>query len=124
MAAMRPSFRTLVILLLVAMMPIRAVAGVAMAFCATGHQEMPAAHAVHGAHAGAGHALHDAGEVPPADPDPQRCSICIEHCSSAAFATAEFRQVSAIAIEEPLLPRAERSAPAFFPDQLDRPPLA
>jgi hypothetical protein len=120
MAAMRPSFRTLVILLLVAMMPIRAVAGVAMAFCATGHQEMPAAH---GGHATGDHALHDTGDSP-ADPDPKRCSICIEHCSSAAFAIAEFRQISALAIEEPLLPRAERSAPAFFPDQLDRPPLA
>jgi hypothetical protein len=94
-----------------------------MAFCATGHQEMPAAHADHGSHAESGHALHGAGEVP-ADPDPQRCSICVEHCSSAAFATAESRQVSTIAIEEQSLPRAERSAPAFFPDQLDRPPLA
>lgn len=123
MAAMLPSLRTLVILLLLAMMPIRAVAGVAMAFCATGHQEMPAAHGGHGAHAEAAHAMHGAGEVP-ADPDPQRCSICVEHCSSAAFATVEFRQVSGIAIEEQLLPRVERSASAFFPDQLDRPPLA
>lgn len=120
MAAMRLSFRTLVILLLVAMMPIRAVAGVAMAFCATGHQETPAAH---GAHASGDHAMHSTGDSP-VDPDPQRCSICIEHCSSAAFATAEFRQISALAIEEQLLPRAERSALAFFPDQLDRPPLA
>jgi len=120
MAAMRPSFQTLVILLLVAMMPIRAVAGVAMAFCATGHQETPAAH---GGHAAGDHATHDTGDSP-ADPDPQRCSICIEHCSSAAFAIAESRQISAIAIEEQLLPRAVRSAPAFFPDQLDRPPLA
>lgn len=123
MAAMPLTFRTLVILLLVAMVPVRAVAGVAMAFCATGHQEMPAAHGSHGTHADAGHSMHGAGE-PPSQPDPQRCSICVEHCSSAAFATAEFRQVSGIAIEEQLLPRVERSAPAFFPDQLDRPPLA
>jgi hypothetical protein len=120
MAAMRPSFRTLVIFLLVAMMPIRAVAGVAMAFCATGHQEMPAAH---GGHAPGDHAMHVTGDSP-TDPDPQRCSICVEHCSSAAFATADPRQVSALAIEEQLMPRAERSAPAFFPDLLDRPPLA
>ena len=123
MAAMRRLFRTLVILVLVAMMPIRAVAGVAMAFCATGHQEMPAAHAGHGAHADGGHSAHDASD-PPAQSDPQRCSIYVEHCSNAAFATAEIRQVSGIAIEEHLPPRVERPAPAFFPDQLDRPPLA
>lgn len=123
MTSMRISIRTLVILLLVAMVPVRAVAGVAMAFCATGHQEAPVAHGGHGTHAEAGHDMHGAGDAP-AQPDSQRCSICVEHCSSAAFATAEVRQVSGIAIEEHLLPRVERLAPAFFPDQLDRPPLA
>jgi hypothetical protein len=123
MAAMPLKFRTLVLLLLVAMMPVRAVAGVAMAFCATGHQEMPAAHGGHATAAVGEHAAHVSGDAP-AQPDPQRCSICTEHCSSAAFATADARVIAGVAIEEDVLPGAERCALAFFPDQLDRPPLA
>lgn len=123
MPAMPTSIRTLVILLLMAMMPIRAVAGVATGFCATGHQEMPAAHGDHGGHAAGDHATHGTGDSP-ADPDPKGCSICVEHCSSAAFAIADIRQIVGVAAEEALLPGAERSAPAFFPDHLDRPPLA
>jgi len=127
--------KTLLTLILVALLPLRAVAGVTIGFCANGHQA-PAAyaqpahgdHAEHGAHAG--HEHHAAGaqqgdDAQPAKPVTPTCSICAEHCSSAAFAPGSARQVVAAGAAAQAGPRDDvRAAPRFFPDQLDRPPLA
>jgi len=117
------ALRTLAILLLVALLPLRAMAAVTMGFCAAGHQDMAvAAHGEHGQ--GTGSHSHHGGGDQPAKPTTPSCSICVEHCSSAAFAPSADRAVSASAVAQDPIFLAERVAPAFFPDQLDRPPLA
>ena len=115
--------RTLVVLFLAVLLPLRALAAVTIGYCAAGHQDMTvAAHGEHGQAAGS-HAHHD-GDDQPAKPVTPSCSICVEHCSSAAFAPSADQAVSAPAVAQDPIFLAERVAPAFFPDQLDRPPLA
>jgi len=106
------------VVLLMALMPLRAVVGITIGFCASGHQDMAvSAHAAHGEHA-----QHEHGA--PAKPVESSCNICSEHCSSAAFApSAE----SAVGVRPNGIDQtsfAERNAPAFVPEQPDRPPLA
>lgn len=132
---MSRALKTLLVLVLAALLPLRAVAGVAIGFCANGHQEpQVAAHAAHGDHAAhgahAGHDHHAAGAHPAEDAQPAKpvtptCSICAEHCSSAAFAPGSAPQpVAVIAAAQASLGDDGRATPPFFPDQLDRPPLA
>ena len=130
--------KTLLVLVLAALLPLRAVAGVVIGYCANGHHEQPAAgHVAQGsndAHAdGAAHAGHDhqsagahhADDAQPAKPATQTCSVCAEHCSSAAFAPGGATQVVAAPVAtEASASEDARAAPPFFPDQLDRPPLA
>jgi hypothetical protein len=133
--------KTLLVLVLAALLPLRAVAGVVIGYCVGGHQEQPVAaqvahgaHATHGDHAGHGmHSGHDhhaasatqGNDGQPAKPVTPTCSICAEHCSSAAFAPGGAPQAIAVpAAAEASPSNDERAAPAFFPDQLDRPPLA
>lgn len=133
--------KTLLVLVLATLLPLRAVAGVVIGYCANGHHEQAAAshvaqdpddshrgHIAHGAHAGHDHhsasALH-ADDGQPSKPATQTCSICAEHCSSAAFAPGGATQaVAAPAAAEASASEDARAAPPFFPDQLDRPPLA
>ena len=113
-AAMPRALRTLVLLLLVAMLPLRAMAAVTIGFCAMGHEDSVVA----------AHAHHD-GDDQPAKPATPSCSICIEHCSNAAVALSAVQAVDApAAIAQDRILLAERVAPAFISDQLDRPPLA
>lgn len=133
--------KTLLVLILAALLPLRAVAGVVIGYCASGHQAPPvAAQATHGFHAAHGdfaehgrQAGHDAHSVSaqegdgaqPAKPANPSCSICAEHCSSAAFAPGGAPQVVAAAAAAEARPSDNvRAAPAHIPDQLDRPPLA
>src|SRR5512134_630343 len=133
--------KTLLVLVLAALLPLRAVAGVVIGYCANGHHEQPAAgHVAQGSHdahgGGAAHATHTghdhhspgaqhADDGQPAKPATQTCSICAEHCSSAAFAPGGASQVvAAPAATEASASEDARAAPPFFPDQLDRPPLA
>jgi hypothetical protein len=116
--------RTLVVLVLVALLPLRAVAAVASGFCAMGHQEQAGAgHAAHGHEPGA-RVHHGDGEDRPAKPAAPSCSICVEHCSSAAFVPSFAPLFAAPAISQASAVSAAHAAPAFFPDHLDRPPLA
>ena len=112
----------LAVLLLVALMPLRAVAGVTIGFCASGHNDVAVAVHAAGAHDAGAHAHH--GDNPPAQPLEPSCNICAEHCSSAAFAPSTDVAVDAWPIQHDRIDLAERNAPAYFPDQLDRPPLA
>lgn len=118
MARMLHPLKLFAVVILVALMPLRAVAGITIGFCASGHQDMAvAAHASHGEHAQHGHGA-------PAKPVESSCNICAEHCSSAAFATpAEPAAGFPLAVRDRTT-FAQRHAPAFFPDQIDRPPLA
>lgn len=108
------------VLILMAVLPLRAVAGVTIGFCASGHMDMAAAHATGHADGGEAHVPHD--DAPPAKP--ASCNICAEHCSSAAFA------IPAVPVTEAQPAGRDRTAfaalvsPFHIPDQLDRPPLA
>jgi len=117
------TLRTLAVLVLVALTPLRAMAAVTIGFCATGHDHSGvAAHGSH-AHDAAGHERHGT-DHPPAKNDATSCSSCVEHCSGAAFAPSADRApgVPAVARDRTIL--AERAAPAFLTDPIDRPPLA
>jgi len=117
------ALKTFAVLLLALLLPLRAVAAVTIGYCAAGHQGMAvAAHGDHGQSAGS-HA-HHGGEEQPTKPATPSCSICVEHCSGAAFAPSARQAMNAPAVARDPIPLAEHVAPAFFPDQLDRPPLA
>ena len=122
MAFMPRALKTLAVLLLVAVMPLRAMAAVTIGFCASGHQDtgvpVQAAHA----HEAAGHAHH--GHDAPAQPVEPSCNVCAEHCSSAAFALSADIAIESRPIGRDRTQLSARNAPAFVPDQLDRPPLA
>ena len=107
---MLPTLRTLVVLLLVLLLPLRAVAAVTIGLCAMGQQEAPAA--------------HQGCDEHPAESTPSPCNICVEHCASAVFALCAPQSATGNAVAESNRPLAERVAPAFVPEQLDRPPLA
>lgn len=96
------------------MLPLRAVATVTGGFCAAGHhhEETVAAHEDHG------------GMGAPTEPSTPGCSTCAEHCCSAAFAPSLQRPLELLATIQDRVAFAECSSPAFFPDHLDRPPLA
>lgn len=116
------TLRTLAVLLIAVLLPLRAVAAVTIGYCATGHQDKAvAAHGDHGQAAGA-HAHH--GDERPAKPATPSCSICVEHCSGAAFAPSASRTVDTPAVVQDCISLAEHAVPAFVPDQPDRPPLA
>lgn len=118
MPRMLRALKLFAVVILVALMPLRAVAGVTIGFCASGHQDMAvAAHADHG-----GHADHEHGA--PAKPVESSCNLCVEHCSSAAFATPTEPAFEIRAAGRERTTFAGRHARFFLPDQLDRPPLA
>jgi hypothetical protein len=115
--------KALLIVVLVALMPLRAVAAVTIGFCAAGHQEAAVpSHAEHG-HDAQVHA-HHAGDQPPAKPATPSCGSCVEHCSGVAFAPSIAQSVEAGPVAQERVFLAERIAPVFILDQLDRPPLA
>jgi hypothetical protein len=123
MLLMPRALKLFAVLVLVAVLPLRAVAGVTIGFCASGHKGMEvAAQAAHHGHEAGGHA--HAGDKAPTQPLESSCNICAEHCSSAAFAIPAATDVDVRPVGPDRTLLAERNAPAFFPDQLDRPPLA
>lgn len=117
------ALRTVAVLILVALMPLRAVAAVTIGFCAAGHQE--AAVPSHAGHANDAQVhAHHGGDQPPAKPTTPSCSICVEHCAGAAFAPSIVQSVEAGPVAQERAFLAARIAPTFILDQLDRPPLA
>lgn len=121
MAFMPRALKTLAVLLLIAVMPLRAMAAVTIGFCASGHQDSAAAQAGHAQEAAA-HAHH--GHDAPTQPVEPSCNVCAEHCSSAAFALSADIAFESRPIGRDRTQLPARNAPAFVPDQLDRPPLA
>jgi hypothetical protein len=123
--------KILVVLLLVALVPSRAIGSVTLSICAS-HQEQGAAahhdHAAHAAHAESGdhggHA-HDMGhgEAPQGDAG-HACGYCAAHCAGVAFAvpTDLVRVVTAAGADR--IPFGSWSEPAARIFRLDRPPLA
>jgi hypothetical protein len=114
--------KNLAVLTLVVLVPLRAVAGATIGFCALGHHDMTVAS--HGGHdQGAGRHAHG-GRDHPAQPVKASCNICVEHCSGAAFAPTMGFVVGDLPVAQDRIFLTEHAAPAFFPDHPDRPPLA
>ena len=106
---MSRKFKYAVLLLLVALMPLRALATVTVGFCAM-HHHGPAS--VDHDHDGA---PHGAGN--------DQCDSCVEHCASASVVLAADLP-SPPAAGSHRIATLERLAAGFVPDPLDPPPLA
>lgn len=121
MILMPRALQLLAVLVLVAVLPLRAVASVTIGFCAAGHHG-DAAHASAPAQSAEGHAHH--GDAPPAKPVESSCNVCAEHCSSAAFAIPVVPVSATRPTGTDRTALAELHSPLHVPTQLDRPPLA
>jgi len=112
------ALKNAILILMVALVPLRAVAAVTVGFCAMSQ------HAAVQADAATDHAAsheHDSALHPHGDGD--RCDACAEHCASASVVTS-----SELSLPSPAsagrVARGEGFAAGFVPDHLDRPPLA
>jgi len=104
--------KTAVLLLLLALMTLRALATVTIGFCAMQH------------HGSANmDAAHDDDGAPHGDGNHDQCDSCVEHCASAAVVVPAALPSPAAAGAQRIL-TADRFAAGFVPEQLDPPPLA
>lgn len=111
---MARTLKTALLLLMLALVPIRGLAAATTGFCTFAHpQAGTAAHGGHDSHEGyaPGHG-HDSD-----------CGTCGEHCSSAAFAPSARFATFIDGVAEERLVLAARPLAGFIADQLDRPPL-
>lgn len=117
MARMRSRVITFVVLLLVAILPIRAVAAAMPSFCAGGHVQAELQAHDHGAtqyyenEGSTGELNHD-------------CGFCAKHCHGASFVLASDRPSVFVRPTIDAVPFDAWRAAGFVPDHLDRPPLA
>jgi cytochrome c1 len=109
--------KTLVLLLMLALLPVRALVAVTTGFCAFAHPQGSSAPAEH-----AGDSHHDGS--PAHDRGDTSCSSCVEHCSSAAFAPLDTPPALTQAPAGEHLQLYQPSVASFIPDPLDPPPLA
>lgn len=116
MFLMSRALKFFAVLVLVAVLPLRAVASVTTGFCASGHKDIAAAHASGQRYQSDAHA--------PIQPVKATCNICAEHCSSAAFAIPAEPAVDAWVGGQDRTVLAEHGSALHVPDRLDRPPLA
>lgn len=117
------NLKTLLLVLMIALLPLRGLAAVTVGLCAAGHSDQAVAVQGDHGHGAASNAHHGSGDSPAKSATPT-CSSCVEHCSGAAFAPHAPQAVHAPAVAYDRIFLAERVAPAFITDQLDRPPLA
>ena len=123
MILMPRGLKWIAVVVLVALLPLRAVAGVTIGICPAGHEDMAvAADATGHGHEASSHT--DPGDGSSGAPAEHLCNICAEHCSSAAFAPAAPALVSVRLVGVDRARSSDHGAPAFITDQLDRPPLA
>jgi hypothetical protein len=118
---MTPLLRLLIVLLLVALVPARAIGSVTIAVCSQGQPDSHQHDAVPAAHADHEHEHH--GETAPADSG-HACGYCAEHCAGVAFAVPMEPDRLDVSAAPERTPFGGRLAPGFLPDLLDRPPLA
>ena len=111
--------QTLIVLLLIALVPMRAIASVAIGFCVAGHPPA-AAHAHDGADNGA---AQDHGDEAPGDVS-HGCSYCAGHCTGASFVAPSDTARFPVSANAAPIPFGEQLASGFVPEHLDRPPLA
>lgn len=116
-----------VVLLLVALVPARAIGSVTISICASGQEQAGATHheaeaGAHGTHAGdSAHGNHD--NQTQGEGSGHACSYCAAHCAGVALAVpTELSRIAAVEGAD-RVPFGAWSAPGYFPDLLDRPPL-
>ena len=109
-----------VVMVMLALVPVRALAGVTAGMCAAADHE--AVHHVHSVHSdSSGHADDDEGR--PSGPDTD-CGTCVEHCASAVVAVA-FPASPLPTVKSGDRPSCRHiSDLRFVPEHLDPPPLA
>jgi hypothetical protein len=118
---MLKSLQIAVVLIMVALIPARAIGAAMVSICAAG-QAQEQSHSHPGQQVG-NHADHEQHEGPkPAEPG-HSCGNCATHCAGAAFAAPmdPVRIVVAAALER--TPFGARLPVGYFADLLDRPPL-
>ena len=109
----------LIVLLLIALVPLRAIASAAIGFHVVDHQPA-AAHAHDGGDHGA--AQHH-GDDTPGDVN-HGCSYGAEHCAGASFVAPSDAAPFPVNANAAPIGFGEQLASGFVPEQLDRPPLA
>ena len=114
------SLKNAILVLMVALVPLRAVAAVTVGFCAMSQ------HAAVQANAATDYAAsheHDSALHPHGDANHDRCDACAEHCASASVVTS-----GELPLPSPAgagrVARGGGFAAGFVPDHLDPPPLA
>lgn len=120
------SFKIVLVLLLVALVPARAIGSVTISICAAGQELAGAMH-----HAGAADHGVDAHESGHGDHAKQAsdevgshtCGYCAAHCAGVAFAVPTELSRAAPASGSDRISSGYWSDPGFFPDHPDRPPL-
>lgn len=120
------NLKIIVLLLLVALIPARAIGSVTIGICATGQEQVAATHHAgagdHGMRADdAGHDHHD--NQAPSEGDVHTCSYCAAHCAGVVFAVPTELSRAAPASGSDRVSSGYWSDPGFFPDHPDRPPL-
>lgn len=117
--ALSRALQIAVLLVLLALAPLRALATATVGFCAMNQETAASSSAAHAGH-GESHS-HD--EAPANSGMHEHCNTCAEHCASAALVSLPELALPAEAHGKPVR-FLKRAAPAFFPDPLDPPPLA
>ena len=114
------SLKNAILVLMVALVPLRAVAAVTVGFCAMSQ------HASVQADAATVHVAsheHDSALLAHGDANHDRCNACAEHCASASVVTSGELQLPSPAGADRVA-RGGEFAAGFVPDHLDPPPLA
>lgn len=120
--------RVVLVFLLVALVPARAIGSVTINICASGQEQSSVAHHAeagdHGMYAGdAGHDNGHHGNQAPGESGSHACSYCAAHCAGVAFAVPTDLSRVAPASGSDRIPFGSWSEPGYFPDHPDRPPL-
>jgi uncharacterized protein involved in copper resistance len=121
------SLKILIVLLLVALVPARAIGSVTLSICASQQEQGAAAHHDHAAHAEAGgHGDHahgmDHGDAPQGDAG-HACGYCAAHCAGVAFAVTAGQATVVPSAGADRIPFGSWSEPIARIFRLDRPPL-
>ncbi|MGQ0509980.1 MAG: DUF2946 family protein [Betaproteobacteria bacterium] len=116
--------KIVVVLLLIALVPARAIGSVTISICADGQQSTGAHESAPSMTDHSGHASHDGQDAPSTEDSGHKgCGYCAAHCAGTAAAVpADIARFTPVAGAE-RIPFGVRAAPGVCPIQLDRPPL-
>lgn len=113
--------KVVILVLMLALVPLRTLAAVAIGFCPLGHQDSTVQAAIGHEHT----ASHHHGQAPELQSDGHAtCDVCVDHCSSGSFAPSAHRVSFIPAYSGGCIFSGERLHVDFVADILSRPPLA